>query len=130
MNNKFYFLLTCLLLCACAAGSITKRTGISEIRFGSGGGFTGKIKTYIFTPDRKLLEDNGVLQTVDSRKALELFQRAKELKNYEFNEPENMYSFIEIQTQEKTNRIVWSSASSTVDRRAVELHKALLAITK
>lgn len=130
MNKKVYFLLTCILLCSCATGSITKRTGISEIRFGSGGGFTGKIKTYIFTPDRKLLDNNGVLELVDSRKTQEIFQLAATLKDYEFNEPENMYSFIEIQTKDKTNRIVWSPASSTVDPRVIELYQKLKAITK
>ncbi|MDF2454071.1 MAG: hypothetical protein K0R51_64 [Cytophagaceae bacterium] len=130
MINRFYFLLTCILLCSCATGSITQKTGISEIRFGSGGGFTGKIKTYIFTSERKLLDDNGVLETVDSRKTLELFKLAAALKDYEFNEPENMYSFIEIKTKDKTNRIVWSAASSAVDKRVVELYNKLQAITK
>ncbi len=130
MNKRIYFLLTCITLCACATGSITKKTGISEIRFGQGGGFTGEIKTYLFTAEHKLLENNKVLKRIDSRKTLALFNLAKEIKDYKFNEPENMYSFIEIKTKDKTNRIVWSATSSTVDKRVVELYKELLAITK
>ena len=130
MYRRICFFLTCLTLCYCTTGSIAKKTGIDEIRFGNGGGFTGEIKSYLFTADNKLLEHNEVLNKVDSRRTLALFNLAKELKNYEFNEPQNVYSFIEIKTAEKTNRIVWWAGSVTVDKRVIELHNKLIAITK
>ena len=70
------------------------------------------------------------LKKVDSKKTLELFNQAKELKGLNFNEPENMYSFIEINTKEKTNRIVWAYGSTTADKKLIELYNELLITTK
>jgi hypothetical protein len=61
---------------------------------------------------------------------LELFNQAKELKDLNFNEPENMYSFIEIKTKDKTNRIVWAYGSTTVDKNVIKLYNELLSTTK
>ena len=107
---------------------IAVKTGIEEISFGNGGGFTGEVKTYKLTADCKLFEKE--LKKVESKKTLELFNQAKELKDLNFNEPENMYSFIEIKTKEKTNRIVWAYGSTTVDKKVIELYNELLTTTK
>ncbi len=111
-------------------GKIAVKTGIEEIQFGSGGGFTGEVKTYTLTADSKLLEKEKELKKIDSKKTLDLFNQAKELRDYNFNEPENMYSFIEIKTNEKTNRIVWGFGSTTVDKKVTELYNELISITK
>lgn len=109
---------------------ISVKTGIEEIHFGSGGGFTGEIKTYKLTANCKLFEKETELKKVDSKKTLELFNQAKEVKDLKFNEPENMYSFIEIKTKEKTNRIVWAYGSTTVDKKVIELYNNLITTTK
>lgn len=111
-------------------GKIGTKTGIEEIQFGSGGGFTGEIKTYVLTADSKLFEKEMELKKVDSRKTLELFNEAKGLKDYKFNEPDNLYSFIEIRTKEKTNRIVWAFGSTKVDKKVTEFHKELMTLIK
>jgi hypothetical protein len=79
-------------------------TGIEEITFGSGGGFTGVVKTYKLTSCGKLFDDDTELEKVSSKKTFELFTQAKVLKDVDFNRPDNLYRFIEIKTKEKTNK--------------------------
>lgn len=118
------------MLNSCMTSKISVKTGIEEISFGNGGGFTGEIKTYKLTADCKLFEKEIELKKIESKKTLELFNQAKELKDLNFNEPENIYSFIEIKTKEKTNRIVWAYSSTKVDKKVIELYNELLTTTK
>lgn len=127
---KIYSLLLFVILNSCMTSKIAVKTGIEEISFGNGGGFTGEVKTYKLTADCKLFEKETKIKKVESKKTLELFNQAKELTDLNFNEPENMYSFIEIKTKEKTNRIVWAYGSTTVDKKVIELYNALLTTTK
>lgn len=118
------------MLNSCMTSKIAVKTGIEEISFGNGGGFTGEVKTYKLTSDCKLFEKETELKNVESKKTLELFNQAKELKDLNFNEPENMYSFIEIKTKDKTNRIVWAYGSTAVDKNVIKLYNELLSTTK
>ena len=61
---------------------------------------------------------------------MELFNQAKEFKELNFNQPENMYSFFEIKTKEKTNRIVWAYGSITVNKKLIQFYNELLTTTK
>jgi len=119
-----------MVISSCSTNKIALKTGIEEINFGNGGGFTGKVKTYKLTADCKLFEKETELKKVESKKTLKLFNQAKELKDLKFNEPENIYSFIEIKTKEKINRIVWAYNSTTVDKKVIELYNELLTTTK
>lgn len=119
-----------LVFTSCMTKNKLAKTGIDEIHFGSGGGFTGEVKTYILTAGNKILELDNELKKVDSKTTLAIFNEAKEIKDYSFNEPENMYSFIEIKTKDKTNRIVWAFGSTTVDKKVIELHKKLMNLIK
>lgn len=105
------------------------QTGIKEINFGNGGGFTGEVKTYVLTADSKLLEKGKELKKVKSKTTLSLYNKALAVKDYSFNEPDNIYVFIEIKTNEKTNRIVWH-VGSKIDDKIIELYNNLISITK
>jgi hypothetical protein len=118
------------MLTSCMPSKIAVKTGIEEINFGNGGGFTGEVISNKLTADCKLFEKEKEFKKVETQKTLELFNQAKELKEIYFNESDNMYSFIEIKTKEKTNRIVWAYSSTTVDKKVIELYNALLTITK
>ena len=118
------------MLNSCATSKIAVDTGIEEITFGSGGGFTGVVKTYKLTSCGKLFEDDTELKKVSSKKTFELFKQAKVLKDLDFNRPDNLYRFIEIKTKEKTNRIVWSFGSMEIDKNALELYDSLISNTK
>ena len=127
---KIYSLLLLVMLNSCATSKIVVNTGIEEITFGSGGGFTGVVKTYKLTSCGKLFEDDTELKKVSSKKRFELFKQAKVLKDVDFNRPDNLYRFIEIKTKEKTNRIVWSFGSMEIDKNALELYDSLISNTK
>ena len=127
---KIYYLLLFVLLNSCATNKMLEKTGVEEINFGHGGGFTGELKTYKLTAKGKLFEKGTEIKTLDSKTTLKLFKQAKELINLDFQKPENMYSFLEIKTKDKTNRIVWADASTAVDKRVVELYNELLTNTK
>lgn len=116
-------------LSSCTTSKIAK-TGIEQISFGSGGGFTGEVKTYTLTSDSKLFEKGNELKKLDIKKTLDLFKQANELKEYSLNAPENMYLFIEIKTKEETNRIVWGFGTTTVDKKVIEVYNELTSTTK
>ncbi len=127
---KLFILLLFAILYSCATSKIQVTPEIEEINFGNGGGFTGQEKTFKLIADSKFLETKTDNKKVDSKKTQELFNQAKELKDINFNEPANMYLFIEIKTKEKTNRIVWAVGSTTVDKKVLELYNNLISTTK
>ena len=127
---KIYSLFLLTIFNSCITGNISVKTGIEEISFRNGGGFTGAVKTYILKADGTLHHNETQLKKIDKKTTLELFQMAKELKDYSFNEPDNMYSFIEIKTKAKTNRIVWGFASKTINTTAIQLHNKITTLTK
>lgn len=127
---KLYSILFLLILNSCITDKTAEKVGIDEIYFGSGGGFTGEVKTYRLTSDSKLLEENKELKKIDSKITSAIFIEAKEIKDYSFNKPDNMYSFIELKTKGKVNRIVWAFGSLEVDKKAIELHKKLMNLIK
>jgi|GEM_PF-478336 len=128
---KFLSLLLILVtLNSCVVNKIGKRTGIDDISFGSGGGFTGEVKTYRLSADCKLFEGESEISKIEFRKTSTIFKHAKDLKDLKFYEPENMYSFIEIKSKESTNRIVWAYGSTSVDKKVIELYNELLTTIK
>ena len=128
---KFLSLLLLLVtLNSCVMNRIAKRTGIDDISFGSGGGFTGEVKTYRLSADCKLFEGETEISKIEFRKTSTLFKNAEALKDLYFVAPENMYSFIEIKSKEKTNRIVWPYGSTSVDKKVIELYNELIITIK
>lgn len=125
---KFLSIFIILILTSCTENKISEKTGVIEIRFGSGGGFTGEIKTYTLTANGKLLKINNKLIKIDLLKTLAIFDEAKEIKDYSFYDPKNIYSFIEIKSKNKTNRIVWAFGSKKIDKRVIELYKKLMSL--
>lgn len=123
-------LLLLVILSSCITHKTIKKTGIEEISFGSGGGFTGEVKTYKLSSNGKLFEKGVEIKKIESKSTLKFFNQAKQLKDIDYNKPGNMYSFLEIKTKNKTNRIVWSDGSTDVDKRITELYAELITNTK
>ncbi|MBU3659503.1 MAG: hypothetical protein FGM14_06525 [Flavobacteriales bacterium] len=128
--KKSYILLLIVTLYSCTTSKDIVKTEIIEIVFGSGGGFTGEINSYKLTANGKIYNKESELKKIKLKKTLTLFNQADKIKNLNFNEPGNMYSFIEIITKDNTNKIVWSLGSSNVDKKVIELHKNLTQTTK
>ncbi|WP_089381779.1 hypothetical protein [Lutibacter agarilyticus] len=105
-------------------------TEIEFVQFGTGGGFTGEIKTYMLNSRGELFENDSLLKSIDLKATLTLFKLAKEISDYEFKETGNMYSYIIIKKREITNRIVWSFGNTKVNQDVIEFYKKLKTTTK
>jgi hypothetical protein len=127
-------LIALLFLNACSCQREITRTGVDSIKYGTGGGFTGAVVSYSLSANGQLnkTESNQTdeVKIVEARRVLALFGQAAQLKDYTFNEPGNMYSFVEIQAQGQSQYISWSIGSDKIDSRATELFGQLMDLTK
>jgi hypothetical protein len=127
-----YILLFAIVACTTSKNVINNK--IETIVFGSGGGFTGVVTTYSLSADGHLniveRNKNISVKTVDKKTVKELFEKANELKSYQFNVPENVYSFLEIQTKENKQNITWGFGSTKVDSRVTTLYNELMSLIK
>lgn len=137
MNNKSSLIVLVLLLFvfinSCVTDKIVQQTGVQEIVFGSGGGFTGNETTYTLNPNGELNENNktlGLSKKLTKETTSHIFILAQELKNYSFNNPDNLYSLIEVKTKDGSNRIVWGFGSTTVSKKVTDLFDQLTSKTK
>lgn len=127
-------LLALLFLNACSCQRAITRTGVDSIKYGTGGGLTGAVVSYSLTSDGRLskIENNDtvLVGTIAAKEVKALFLQARGLKDYTFNEPDNVYSFVEIRMQGQSRYISWGIGSNKIDSRVVELHGQLMALTK
>ena len=130
---KLYIVLLFAIFHSCMSGKISTKTGIDEIHFGSGGGFTGEVKAYMLSANGQLTErtkEIGLSKEIDSKTILGIFSEAKEIKAYSLNEPGNIYLFIEIKSKETSNKIVWAYGSTIADNKVIQLYNKLISLTR
>jgi len=127
---KIYLLFILSIFISCSTNKAIIKTNIQEIKFGSGGGFTGKEITYTLNSNGKLTEGGKDLKQIDLKTTLLLFKEAKKNKTYTFSEPQNMYSFIVIQSKDSTNRIVWGLGSKKINKDITDFYNHLISVTK
>ncbi len=123
---KYYCIFLGLILTACTgAQEIVSSTGIEEIKFGNGGGFTGAVHAYTLTSESKILREGEVLKEISTEQTKALFKKAKALKEIDYQHPGNLYSFIELKTDKGIHRIVWAYGKTEVNKNVIELYRAL-----
>ncbi len=128
---KKTFILICVILSSCFSGKNVSTTGIEEVRFGYGGGFTGKSTTYLLSANGQLsVQGTEVLKKIDKKATLIIFKEAQKIASVAFNEPDNVYSFVQIKTKNSINRIVWAFGSTNVPKEVVLLYDQLISLTK
>lgn len=127
---KIYLLLILSIFISCSTNKAVVKTSVEEIKFGSGGGFTGKEITYTLNSNGKLTEGAKDIKQIDSKKTMLLFKEAEKNKTYSFNEPQNMYSFIAFQSKDSTNRIVWGLGSKKINKDITDFYNQLISLTK
>ena len=120
-------LLICLFF-SCTLPNIQNRTGIQEIAFGSGGGFAGQFQKYKLMPDGRILDGEKVMAVIDYRKTFSIYKEAGELKDIQYNEPGNMYYFVEIISGSKSNQLVWEYGSTAVNPKTTRLYNQLISL--
>jgi len=104
-----------------------------QLIFGSGGGITGEVNTYIMLENgqvfysNSLVDEHKELKSITKKEALGAFEKtsALQLSEIDFNHPGNMYYFIEEVNGEEKNRVTWGSTSHEVDEKCEALYKEL-----
>ncbi|MFT4849815.1 MAG: hypothetical protein ACI83B_002363 [Sediminicola sp.] len=108
-------------------GKQIAKTGVEQIQFGTGGGFTGVETMYTLNQDGDIKDKSDtVLHNMSKKDVLEFFEKASKNKDIEFQKPENLYSLFAIITESDTNRIIWGRESTAVPPDILDLHKNLM----
>lgn len=124
-----------LSLGGCAKKVTMEKIPTSHITFGSGGGFTNLVTEYILLEDGKIVKKSkeaeryDIITRISKDKAAQCYAGVKVLKldSLQFNEPGNMYYFVTIKKDDKTeNRIVWGSTDTPAPAAIKNFHKLLL----
>lgn len=124
-----------LLLLSCKAQEYTPEDfPKAQFLFGTGGGFTGHVKTYTLLENGQIFFENSLkknseqMNKVDLKACKQVFNQAKALNLMEidYKKPGNMYRFIEYKSKGQSNRVVWSEGQDTVPTGIGSLYKKLL----
>jgi hypothetical protein len=130
LKKTFCLLLSFLSLSAC------KSSKEALLAFGNGGGFTGASQMYTLSSKGMLSQYNSLsndstkLGEIPAKQVKFFFEEARKLKldTLKFNEPGNMYRFIEFAENGKTNRVTWGKAGQTPPTGCEALYDSLHSI--
>jgi hypothetical protein len=94
-----------------------------QLCFGNGGGFAGQENLYTLLENGQLFSSNPLtnsseaLPAIKAKKAKTLFGKYETLKlnELDFNQPGNMYSFVEMKDSIGMHRIVWGATFTQKD---------------
>ena len=141
--KKFHFLLmtslTLLMAWQCKSTRYTPQSLPDEqIKFGSGGGFTGIETTYYLLENGQIFMRTGVnsefseLPSTSKKKAKKFYQQIKALQNYESEDaqPGNVYFFITHKEGDMMRRIAWSDPPSDKMKSLSAFYKTLANLLK
>ena len=142
MRGKFFWfpvLLAGLLLGSCRTGkALPEADRGPQLLFGQGGGFTGAVTAFVLLPDGRLFrrgadESDTYLLTLDRTLARQLFAHFRRVgfDQIRFNEPGNLYRFIEWYDQgQMRNRLVWGAEGVDPPEGLAAFHHLLMQSTK
>lgn len=132
--NQATLLFSFCFFFACNSTKDIRGTEIDEIRFGSGGGFTGEVVMYSLSPDgdlNRIENDKQVfVKNIGAEQVRRIYLAAVRFKNVQHDEPGNIYSFIETNSHGKTHRILWSPGSTEPYNGLYDFYSDLIALTK
>lgn len=116
---------------SCSVAQKISSTGMAEINFGGGGGFTGKSVEYKLLANGDLMRNYEFVRKVDKREVLELFNEAKKFMDYDYQNIHNMSFFIRLRDSKgNENRIVWRMMDKDVNPSVPKLYDKLKALIK
>jgi len=104
-----------------------------QLVFGSGGGISGEVKTYILLENGQVFYNNSLTDTNEEIKSLSkkeatlCFKKMDSLKLEEmnFDHPGNMYYFVEEVKGEERHRVTWGSNDHEVSESCRKFYKEL-----
>jgi len=128
-----------LFLIGCNAQQFTiNNLPKEQLHFGSGGGMTGAVDTYILLENGQLFHQNSLtkevleLEPISKANAKAYFAKVNEpsFTELEFNHPGNRYSFITHKSDAKDHKIVWGSTKEELPTAYKTLYTTLIAHLK
>jgi hypothetical protein len=150
LARKLFFMKITLLALALLATSAlfwycrptkytTQNMPLRQLRFGNGGGYVGKEKTFTLLENGQLFKMEGVgadtaaLKGAKRKIAASLFKTVTDmgLERMAFQHPGNTYQFIEVSDSTgKATRIAWGDNAHPVDEKVKTLYSQLTALVK
>jgi len=106
------------------------------IEFGTGGGFSGESKNYVLTQTgelyiiKNILTDKNSLVYLKKIKSCSVkkifkFTNKKKIIEIRYNEPGNIFHYIQLSINNKKNNLVWGSTNSTPPENVIILSTKL-----
>jgi len=130
------FLATILILsfCGCKSQQYSyNELPEKQLIFGSGGGITGAIDTYVLLENGQIFHKNSLtkevmeLESMSKKEAKSCFVKLKELalSEMDFNHPGNIYFFLETKEGDESHRVTWGSNDHDISEECRTLYKEL-----
>ncbi len=126
-----------LTLSNCSVNKSLNNKLVNEITFGSGGGFTGAVIKYQIKSSGEITKINSIdnktilFKTINRRKFKEINKKVNKLTEAQlkYNQPENIYYFIEIDNGVKTI-ITWGENNKEAPLEIKQLYAYLNILIK
>jgi len=139
---KSMFLFSCILVLSffgCKSQQYTfEDLPEKQLVFGSGGGVTGAVDTYVLLENGQFFHTNSLtkkvkeLESISKQEAQECFIKLEELSlsEMDFDHPGNMYYFLEDIQADQTHRVTWGSNDHEISEECKTFYKELRATIK
>lgn len=123
--KSFFILLFSVLLMSCS--SLKKHGSVNnfdEIYFGSGGGFTGIINTYMINSEGYIYNANDTsrkeVKRIDFKTLKKVSKRFRKLdfSKLDTDDKGNMTYFIDVKTEEGKHKVTWSDQTDAPELKA------------
>ncbi|MDX2247111.1 MAG: hypothetical protein SF052_10065 [Bacteroidia bacterium] len=140
LHTFFFSLVFLALMGACKSPDYQPDTyPDSQIIFGSGGGFSGMVSSYILLEDGRLFDKAPTseafsrLKKVNRKSARQLFDQLTQMKESgtTLDAPGNLYYFIELkEAQSESYKLTWGDGGSPAPEAVVAFYQTLMDATR
>lgn len=102
------------------------------LAFGQGGGYAGTLTTHYLLANGQLFKsegiegakiDNGKIKKGTAKKVLQIYQQ--ELLQHDYQDPGNLYYFLEFVAADTTYAIQWGGSKDQAPQAALDLYQEL-----
>ncbi|MEO1518884.1 MAG: hypothetical protein AAFV95_27965 [Bacteroidota bacterium] len=139
MKNYLLTFLLLALLSSCAKQYTPANYTGSRIEFGSGGGITGAVTRYVLLENGQLFRQQGpdtsfqeATARLDKSVVKQKFDNYKFLKlsDVQYQQPDNMYYFVQHQEGDQMHTITWGGAAPNLPTDVKIFYRNLNQLTK
>lgn len=121
-------LISVIFFCACSSGKNVATSSTESIEFGSGGGITGEVTKHVLLKNGNLTFNSETIK-VEKKEISEIFSQAEKLKNIKLKDPRNFYYYLDIKSNDSSNRIVWGAETIDLKPEIKTLYENLIQLT-